>query len=255
MNINESMKRRTCAILSSALVTWLATAQAADEPTTQDAQRSSQAPTSATAPSETQGKGDFVFEGGSLRRFIDQMNAHFEVDLRKLATIEVPENTHVPKMRVSSRLDNRFRRIGRHTHSIEFVLQAYNALAEGGRPELGKWFVWNEGQTKGELPGIITLAARRQENGANALKVRAFSIKGFSEEQRKKIERAVREAQDISSILRQEMGVPSTESPRGHLNYHADTDLLLAFGSEAFLEMTESIVEEYRESINRNRNF
>ncbi|MCI0534665.1 MAG: hypothetical protein L0Z50_05505 [Verrucomicrobiales bacterium] len=185
----------------------------------------------ATAKSSTTTE-QFVFGGGDLRGFIEQVKKHFGVDLFDLATIEVPINTRVPKMRVA-----------RGEVVLVRVLDAYNSMAEHGLPRLGRWYY--EGPA--ERPDIVTLTAPEDPSSkaANRVKLRVFSVKGLSNDERQKLIHVVDEGVHQIHELDIGRGVASATGS-GHLRINESTDLLMATGSEAFLEVVEEVVREYR---------
>jgi hypothetical protein len=177
----------------------------------------------------------FQFPGGTLNKFIEQLNKDFGVDIWERATIEVPHQTKIPKMRLDMRSDFR-------NHSVIGILTAYNSLAQNGFPAIGKWY-W-EGTNPGGLPEILTLT-RPPGGDKETIRVRAFPLGGISDEGRKNIEQAISEATELLHEVRRNSG--TTEEPvPGFLRFNDSTGLLLAIGPESFLGAAEEIVKQYR---------
>jgi hypothetical protein len=181
----------------------------------------------------------FQFAGGTLSQFIEQLNKDFGVNVWERATIEVPRQTRIPKMRLSSLSQRR---------GLPGILTAYNSLAQNGFRAIGTWH-W-EGFNPGGLPEILTLT-RPAGGDKEAIRVRAFSLKGFSEEDRKNIEQAISEATELLHELRRNSGM-TEESVPGTLHFNKPTGLLLAIGPESFLGAAEEIVKEYRSQSERS---
>jgi hypothetical protein len=76
------------------------------------------------------------------------------------------------------------------------------------------------------------------------MKVKAFSLVGIPEKSLDSLQQDVRNAQDQAQLYSQVYG-RGTIGP-GMINIHAATHLLVATGSEAYVQMVESVVEAYR---------
>jgi len=195
----------------------------------------------------------FVFTGGELGDFINEMDKFFGIDVRKVATIDVSRGTQIPKMRL--RIGARFPEVPGSvdtTHPIGYVLQAYNSVARNGRPEMGNWFLksnggWIDGAGEGNLPGIIILTPIAGARREDPIRIRAFSVNGMSTIQRERIEFAVRETEEITRKLNLERGLEINE--RGSLFFNPATDLLIASGPGAYLDMVETLVNAYKDSL------
>jgi hypothetical protein len=232
-------KQRTCSSVLAILLYSMVHAHAQDQtpagvaPATGGNQKKAK-----NEVKETQEPKDpevFQFAGGTLDDFILQLNKDFGVDIFEKATIEVPRQTRIPKMQLTLR-DNSSR------SGFIGVLVAYNSLARTGFPTIGMWH-W-DGRNPGGMPEILTLT-RAGGDDKGALRVRAFSLKGFSEEDRKNIDGAISEATRELHELQRNSGM-TEESVPGILRFNESTGLLLAIGPESFLGTAEEIVKEYR---------
>jgi len=228
------------------LMVWLffavASSVAADQKPPADAQSAgTDAGTKGNKPKPDAGAEGFVFGGGNLRGFIEQVKRHFGVDLFDVATIEIPVTTRVPKMRVTRQPGNE------HYPHLRDVLEAYNSLSDHGLPRLGKWHMAGGSIDR---PDIVTLTGENSwSRAAITLKLRAFSIKGLSSEEREKLIRTVGEATEhLSHEWTRFSEIPEMEEPTitGNLRINESTDLLLATGSETYLEVVEEVIREYR---------
>jgi hypothetical protein len=115
----------------------------------------------------------------------------------------------------------------------------YNLVGQK-KPELGSLLV------EGDLakPSVVMFVPGKAVAGAQlGIKVKAFSVSGISDAERAKlqedIDRARMEAMDYASRLRGSSGPRSLD---GTVAMHNETGLLVATGTESFVEMVESIV-------------
>jgi hypothetical protein len=210
-----------------ALGCWLTAAEAADESSPASTAAAENAQTNPTAPSVE----PFTFKGGTLDEFIDALDKRFHVKVRERATITVPLQTMVPKMRLGPPCSERN------------IMGMYNDLSAHGFPELGLWY-WT-GEFSNGLPGVLTLSGS-STNSLNSVKLRAFSMKGLSEEQRRNVMEAIGEAVSILQGAQQRNG--SSQLAGGGLRFSPATELLLVWGSEPFLDAAEAVVKEYRQT-------
>lgn len=171
----------------------------------------------------------FVFEGGTLNRFLDALEEQCKVKVRERATITVPGFSAIPKMRL------RLSQGG----DISELFTVYNRLSQQGFPEMGEWH-WM-GQMDAGLPEVLALAGR--PDSAYVTKVRAFSMRGLSDKQRHALVDGIKEAGAIV-----EADTRSSQLPGG-MRLNGATELLLVYGSQAFLEAADAVATEYRRSL------
>jgi hypothetical protein len=125
------------------------------------------------------------------------------------------------------------------TDALGALVSLYNQLGEQ-KPELGRLIV------KGDLtkPTVVMFVPNKAlTDTPPKVKVKAFSIYGINDAERAKLEddigRARKEAMEYASRLRGSSGPRSLE---GTVAIHNETSLLVATGTESFVDMVESIV-------------
>jgi hypothetical protein len=125
--------------------------------------------------------------------------------------------------------------------NLHNLLTLYNKLGRE-KPELGQLLV--EGDL--EKPSVVMLVPDKSATAAQPqIKVKAFSLAGIPEKSLDALQADVRNAQQQAEEYSARAG---TGRPIGHglVSIHAETHLLIATGSEAYVEMVESVVEAYR---------
>jgi hypothetical protein len=113
----------------------------------------------------------------------------------------------------------------------------YNQLGEQ-KPELGRLIV------KGNLtnPAVVLLVPDKAAAEAPRIKVKAFSIHGINEAARGKLLKDIEGAKDEAMNYAYSTRLSSIRGLEGTVAIHNDTNLLVATGTEAFIEMVDSIV-------------
>jgi hypothetical protein len=113
----------------------------------------------------------------------------------------------------------------------------YNQLGEQ-KPDLGRLIV------KGNLtnPAVVLLVPDKAATDTSKLKVKAFSIYGINEAARDKLQIDIRNANDEAMMYAERLGGSSFRGFQGTVAVHNDTSLLVATGTDPFIEMVESIV-------------
>ena len=167
----------------------------------------------------------FFFEGGRPIDFILAIDKHFRTRLGQILSIPSSlARTQVPKMKLA-------------TDKPEDALQVYNHLQD---PMLGQWKY--AGPT--EDPAVLALVADKDvalnKGGA---RVKAMSIGGLSESSWKHLERDVAVAQEAGISAADKMGGDRYE---GLIRIQPESKILIASGSEGFIEMVESVVAAHR---------
>lgn len=122
-------------------------------------------------------------------------------------------------------------------------MSLYNLVGQK-KPELGSLLV------QGDLakPSLVLFVPNKAVADTQpGIKVKAFSIFGIKEAERAKLQEDIARAKDETTkyafSLRGSAGLRALE---GTVAIHADTGLLVATGSEPFVEMVESIVTAYQ---------
>jgi hypothetical protein len=124
--------------------------------------------------------------------------------------------------------------------NLKNVVALYNRLGHE-RTELGQLLV--EGNL--EKPSAVMVVRDKSAIATQpVMKVKAFSLVGIPEKSLDSLQQDVRNAQDQAQLYSQVYG-RGTIGP-GMINIHAATHLLVATGSEAYVQMVESVVEAYR---------
>jgi hypothetical protein len=191
----------------------------------------------------------FEFRGGSLSKFLRKINEHFGVDLLKEATINVSLNQGIPKMRLSP---------NKRAPHLGEVLTVYNTISDKADSKMGNW-IWSagwiinvpeyQGLSKNSPDFLILVGETGQERSEEFInKVRVFVIK---ERDFNKIQSQV---SDTSQSLwkmegRHEEHIAILD---GELRFHKDSELLIAIGIPAFIDVVDEIVKGF-EVIRANR--
>jgi hypothetical protein len=183
----------------------------------------------------------FAFPGGTPAQFLDAVQRQYKVDW--LSVADIPRemaDVRIPRLRINQEA------LGEIGHgdavgagSLAAVIGLYNYLGTQ-KPELGHLIVqggWTEPSV------VIFVPDKALTDTEPKVKVKAFSIYGINDAERAKLEedidRARKEAMDYASHLRRSAGQRSLE---GTVAIHNETSLLVATGSESFVDMVESIV-------------
>jgi hypothetical protein len=183
----------------------------------------------------------FAFPGGTPSQFLDAVQRQYQVDW--LSVADIPKeltDVHIPRLRINQEsVGVILAGKGAGGGSLEAVVSLYNQLWENNNA-LGRLVV------KGDLtkPSIVMFVRDPASTDTQPrIKVKAFSISGASGADRAKlvddIGRAREEAMSYAMHLR---GPSALRNLEGTVAIHDDTSLLVATGSEAFVDMVESIV-------------
>ncbi|HIG27548.1 MAG TPA: hypothetical protein EYQ50_07005 [Verrucomicrobiales bacterium] len=206
----------------------------------------------------------FEFRGGSLSKFLRKINEHFGVDLHKEATINVSLNQGIPKMRLSPKLsrpklpgEGKSEVFKRAPHLGE-VLTVYNTISDKADSKMGNW-IWSDGWiinvpeyqglSKNSPDFLILVGETGQESSEEFInKVRVFVIK---ERDFNKIQSQVsytsRSLWKMEGRHEEHIAILD-----GELGFHKDSELLIAIGIPAFIDVVDEIVKGF-EVIRANR--
>jgi hypothetical protein len=196
----------------------------------------------------------FAFPGGTPGLFLNAVQEQYKVDWSSVSDIpKEMADVHIPRLRISQTYSFAATGLSREEYgneSLKQLLSLYNQLGEQ-RPELGRLVV------KGDLtkPSVVMFVPDKAATDAQPkVKVKAFSILGLSDAQRVKLQEDIRgakeEALEYASRLHSSS---SLQSMVGIVWMHNDTSLLVATGSESFVDMVESIVTASQASEARER--
>lgn len=191
----------------------------------------------------------FSFGGGTPNAFLDSIQKQFGVEWSSV--VDIPRemaDVRIPRLRLTQQsLAALARRPGGTNNPLGALISLYNQLGEQKR-ELGRLIV------QGDLakPSVVAFVPDKTLADAQPkLKTRAFSIHGINDADRKKlledIERAKQEAFEFA------LHNSSSRALDGAVAIHSDTGLLVATGSEPFVEMVESIVNACQDNAKAGR--
>jgi hypothetical protein len=186
----------------------------------------------------------FVFPGGTPSQFLNAVQEQYKVDWSSVADIpKEMADVHIPRLRLNlDSLGPIMRPTGTERGPLVALVSLYNQLGEQ-KPELGHLVV------KGDLtkPSVVMFVPDKAATDSQLkVKVKAFSIWGVSDAERanllEDIERSKKEALNYASHLRGSSGLRGLE---GTVAIHNDTSLLVATGTESFVDIVESIVTAF----------
>ena len=227
-------------IISFALLTALAfapvPARAQEKPTNAPAARKSPPdPAPAPVPSTT----EFRFDGGSFRDFTRKLSDQFTTNFTEVLDVRGEEAYHlrVPKMR----------QIFSAPPGADWskVLKLYNQISDEGDGFLGKWIFtpstpWTDGARYLPPQTLIFLPPRPAAGEAGAVQVRAFPIRNMPRDRLNQL----RDVIEIES-QRSSRSEPSLSLGHGRLNVHEGSELLVAVGSKAYVDLVQTVVEAF----------
>jgi hypothetical protein len=182
----------------------------------------------------------FAFPGGTPDQFLDAVQQQYRVDWLSMADIpKEMADVHIPRLRISQESLATLTHLRGANQWLSALVSLYNLVGQK-KPELGTLLV------QGDLakPSVVMFVPDKAVADTQLkIKVKAFSISGISDAERARlqedIDRAKKEAMQYASRLR---GSPGPRSLDGMVAMHNDTSLLVATGSESFVDMVESIV-------------
>ena len=183
---------------------------------------------------ETTKRKVFSFEGGNPFDFIVALDRHFRTRLVQILTLpETLSKTKVPKLRVAA-------------NDPREVLSLYNRL---DNPALGQWRFEPNGTNlnqQGTNMNVLMLvpdkavAASKAERSVT--KVKGIPLAGVPEA---KWEALVRDI-EVARKHGEEATKGTSDAFGGSIHIQRDSKVLIVAGSEAYLEMVESLVGAHR---------
>ena len=167
----------------------------------------------------------FFFEGGNPIDFILAMDKHFRTRLGQILSIPSSlARAHVPKMKIA-------------TDQPEDALKVYNYLDD---PMLGQWKYTGPSDD----PAVLALIPDKQvaltRTGA---RVKALPLSGIPVSKWKVLQEDVQAARDAGMGMADKLG---GERYDGDIHIQRDSKILIASGSEGFIQMVESVLAAYR---------
>lgn len=204
----------------------------------------------------------FTFAGGTPQQFLEALQKQEKVDWSNIAHIPgTMQNARIPALRLNPEsLEPILRPEGPGTRSgggggsgsqatmLQALIALYNRLGEVS-PELGKLVV------EGDLtkPSVVMFVGGVKAT-VPELKVKAFPLKGISEKAWPSLQEDIARASDIArsrmDAYYDHQHVPrdfnATVLFQGDVRINRNTSLLVATGSETYVEMVESTVTAYQ---------
>ncbi|MCX6924632.1 MAG: hypothetical protein NT154_15670 [Verrucomicrobia bacterium] len=170
------------------------------------------------------------------------LEKEYHVDWLSIA--QIPQEmrlVQVPKLRVPRFNDRNF---PESLSEERQMVMLYNHLSEH-EPQLGNLVVLGDAKK----PTAVMLApSKAGEQTASQVRVRAFSLKGIPEDDWEKLEKDVsaarKDAVDYANLRGNALAIARTLE--GRVSVHQETKLLVAVGTEPYVEMVESIVAAHR---------
>jgi hypothetical protein len=174
----------------------------------------------------------FLFEGGRPIDFIIALDRHFRTRLDQILSIPSSlAQARVPKMKVRS-------------DKPADALHVYNSLQD---PTLGQW-KFDGPATDPWDPSVLALIPDKDVALKRGVKVRALPIRALPENMWGKLQEDIEVAR-VSGL--KEAEYLGGDRYDGSVHIQRESKILIAAGSEAFIEMVESVVNAHREN-NRN---
>lgn len=172
----------------------------------------------------------FNFEGGNPFEFVMALDKHFRTRLVQILTLpETLSRTRVPKLRVAA-------------EDPREVLNLYNRLES---PTLGRWRFEPPSHLPGTNMNVLMLVPDKNAASAKmepSIKVKGIALAGVPET---KWDALIRDIDQAKAYGQNEVrGVEDAFG--GSTRLQADSKVLIVVGSEAYLEMVESLVVAHR---------
>jgi len=174
----------------------------------------------------------FFFEGGNPIDFILAMDRHFRTRLDQILSIPSSlARAHVPKMKIS-------------TEKPKDALEVYNHLQD---PTLGQWKYGESSSVDPWDPSVLALVPDKDvalsKGGA---RVKALSLRGLVlEKDLNHLVEDVEAGRMAGMKAAERLGGDRYE---GSIQIQKESKILIAAGSDAFIEMVESIVAAHRDN-------
>src|SRR5438477_2479659 len=183
----------------------------------------------------TEKKKVFIFDGGNPIDFIVALDKHFRTRLIQVLTLpETLSRTQVPKLRVAA-------------DDPREVLTLYNRLQS---PTLGQWRFEPEGAAQNPPSTNMNVLMLVPDKSAVAgkverglIKVKGVALAGVPEAKWDALARDIDEARRYGAEAASK-GVANVFE--GSFHFQRESKVLIVSGSEAYLEMAESLVSAHR---------
>lgn len=184
----------------------------------------------------SQTKKVFIFEGGNPIDFIVALDKHFRTRLIQILTLpDLLRRTEVPKLRVAA-------------DDPREVLSVYNRLQS---PTLGQWRFEPDAsvqQASGTNMNVLMLVPDKSvvAGKAERMKVKALALAGVPEAKWDMVTRDVDLALDQALSYGNRAAKDGGDVFGGTFRIQRDSKVLIVSGSEAYIEMVESLVAAHR---------
>ena len=176
----------------------------------------------------------FIFDGGRPLDFILAMDRHFRTRLEQILSIPSSlARAQVPKMKIS-------------TEKPKDALEVYNHLED---PTLGQWKYGESSSADPWDPSVLALIPDRNVALKTGAKVKALSLRGLPENSRAKLMEDIEVGRKFGEDQAERLG---GDRYQGSVHIQKESNILIAAGSEAFIEMVESVVAAHRDNSNLN---
>lgn len=187
----------------------------------------------------------FEFRGGSLASFMNGIAQVFGYELHS----GMDSDVRVTEIRVPS--------MKLRTQKVADVLDLYNQIAESD-PSMGRWvLVYSAADPananvrggavaiRPEQPpnSVLYVPAKREQAADQKMEVKAITLRGMSDDDRKRLYAAI---QQTAESLDQEPG------ERGSLMYNRQTDILVVKGRSMLVDAIVRMVDAFREGLVRD---
>ena len=189
---------------------------------------------------QSPGEG-FYFEGGNLLDFIKKLREQFGKDV--VEVIDVRDESldlRVPKMKVP------------HFANLRSILHLYNQASADGDGFLGKWYMspFFPSDTGGVDPGpttVIFFPPKPASAEGGDIQVRAFSVRGLSEERLSQLRRIIEVESDLlrNDIANGRFGRQEPSSVTGRVNVHPGSGLLVAAGGKTYVDLVATLIDGF----------
>jgi hypothetical protein len=173
----------------------------------------------------------FIFDGGRPIDFILAMDRHFRTRLEQI--LSIPSSLargQVPKMRIS-------------TEKPREALEVYNHLDD---PMLGQWKYAESSSTDPWDPSVLALIPDKNVAPKTGAKVKALSLRGLPENSRGKLLEDIEMARKEGADQAERLGGDRYE---GSVRIQKESNILIAAGSQGFIEMVESVVAAHTDNL------
>jgi hypothetical protein len=184
----------------------------------------------------------FYFPGGTPRDFMKAVEKCYQVDWLSIAHIpEEMQSVQLPTLRVPRYAWPPPSGYPARQNELAALVSLYNSLSER-EPQFGTLVVMGDPTE----PSVVRLVPNNA--GGLQVRVKAFSIQRIPEQDWEKLDqdilRARSEAVEFASTIRK--GSATARLLEGTVNIHPNTKLLIAVGSDPYVEMVESIVAAHQ---------